>query len=1057
MSATLVVSPHARDRREAALHHLAGIEADAPVVIVAPTIEVAGELLRDALPEAGARFGASPTTLPRLAATLAAPELARQGLSPASALSLDAVMASVVHDLAARGELGRFGLVGELPGLPVALARTIQELRLAEADPSSVDPDLARIARAFEDALAAARLVDRARLFRLASVDTPLDAHLIVLDVAVEHRAEAAFLQHTTRAARSVFASAPAADERSVRRLEHALCVAPTRLDPTRTTSVARAASGLFAEHVEVGDDDGSVVVLSAPGDDREAVEITRRIHREAARGVPFDRMAVLVRSPSPHRAHLAAALRRAGIPAHLSLGVRLPDPSGRALLALLACRLEDCSARRFAEYMSLGELPHLEDGAPAPPSPLHEASYVAPDDEALPRTDDAEPPVTDDVAPPRAPHRWERLLVASAVLHGAARWRARLAHRRERLEDLAARADHEESGRLLAERDELTALERFALPLIEELERLPQRAPWGTWKLALERLANRALASPERVRSVLSELSPMAGVGPVSLTEVRDVLAPRLTDLHHKPDARRAGAVLVGTTDAVRGRALDVVFVAGLAERIFPQKLTEDPVLSDEARRACSVELAVQADRAATERLALALAVGAATERLYVSFSRIDTEQRRQRTPSFYALEVLRAVTGRLPSFDELERRAQAECDARLAWPAPTDRAQAIDVTEYDLATLRQLEGRPTAEKVGLARYLLLESRHLARALRGRVARGLSGFTPEDGLFRPSEAAKAALAPHQVEARSFSPTALQSYAACPYRFYLYTVLRLRPRETAERLDELDALLRGSFTHEALFRLHVRLRDAGLLPIDERTHAAAVERLEEVLVEVERVYRERHDPAVRRVWDDGIQSIRADLHEWLRRKILEPDLVPTHFELAFGLTEEEPGARDAASVDAALPLSVGITLRGSIDLVERGPKGLVATDYKTGKQRAQADCIIGKGEILQPVFYALVLEALFPGEAIDGGRLAYATFAGDFHVVRVPFDETARAAAKLVADTVGGALREGSFPAKPREGACTYCDYLAVCGGGEERRTRGKPLIAPLERLRAHR
>jgi hypothetical protein len=113
--------------------------------------------------------------------------------------------------------------------------------------------------------------------------------------------------------------------------------------------------------------------MLSAPGESRECVEIARRIHDAARAGTPFDRISVLLRAPDAYGPFLVEALRRAGIPAHFARGARRPDPSGRALLALLACAAEGYSARRFAEYLSLGEVPERAPGGdpPAPPRPL--------------------------------------------------------------------------------------------------------------------------------------------------------------------------------------------------------------------------------------------------------------------------------------------------------------------------------------------------------------------------------------------------------------------------------------------------------------------------------------------------------------------------------------------------------------------------------------------------------------------------------------------------------------------------------------------------------------
>ena len=88
---------------------------------------------------------------------------------------------------------------------------------------------------------------------------------------------------------------------------------------------------------------------------------------REAERGVPFDRMAIFVRAPQLYAGLLETALSRAGVPGWYALGTRGPDPAGRAFLALLACAAEQLSARRFSEYLSLAQVPLLEDAGTPP------------------------------------------------------------------------------------------------------------------------------------------------------------------------------------------------------------------------------------------------------------------------------------------------------------------------------------------------------------------------------------------------------------------------------------------------------------------------------------------------------------------------------------------------------------------------------------------------------------------------------------------------------------------------------------------------------------------
>ena len=68
--------------------------------------------------------------------------------------------------------------------------------------------------------------------------------------------------------------------------------------------------------------------------------------------------MAVFVRSPEHYHGLLEHAFERAGVRGWFDRGSRRPHPAGRAFLALLACAAEGLSASRFAEYLSLGQLP---------------------------------------------------------------------------------------------------------------------------------------------------------------------------------------------------------------------------------------------------------------------------------------------------------------------------------------------------------------------------------------------------------------------------------------------------------------------------------------------------------------------------------------------------------------------------------------------------------------------------------------------------------------------------------------------------------------------------
>jgi CRISPR/Cas system-associated exonuclease Cas4 (RecB family) len=426
---------------------------------------------------------------------------------------------------------------------------------------------------------------------------------------------------------------------------------------------------------------------------------------------------------------------------------------------------------------------------------------------------------------------------------------------------------------------------------------------------------------------------------------------------------------------------------------------------------------------------------------------------------PSFYALEAVRAAEGRLPDFAELARKAETVTSARVGWPAPSDPAVAIDDAEYDLAVLEQLF-RGSKERAGSARYLLTANPYVARALRTRYQRWSLRWTPADGLVSPSETVRAIMVQHGLDARSYSPTALQHYAGCPYKFFLQAVHRLAPREVPQAIDELDPLQRGSLVHDIQFELFERLRARELLPVRPRYLEQAREVLDAVIAEVAARYYDDLAPAIDRIWEDGIAAIRADLGEWLRRASEDGSAyVPWHFEMSFGLGGgRERRTADPLSVSDAVELDCGIRLRGSIDLVERHPSGLVrVTDHKTGKAQGKAGQLVAGGASLQPVLYALAAEKLFgAGTKVECGRLYFCTSAGGFSEHIVPLDEPARRAADAVVDTIRNAIDGPFLPAAPRQGECNWCDYRPVCGPYEEQRTGRKPqkTIEELLRLR---
>jgi ATP-dependent helicase/nuclease subunit B len=1112
------------------------IAAHQETILIAPT-HSAGE---DLVHRTNGLAGVHRMTLIQVARDLAWPSMAELNLAPVTALGAEALAARAVYHARAARELKYFEPVADLPGFARALTRTLTELRLAGIDcealsrgealersgihpanggadriaESGGDPraDLARLLARYQAELEARSLADLARVLELASKAAESDRHrwlglpVVLLDAPLESRAHREFFRSFAARAPSVLAAIGPDSESGCDAKHASRCDSiakalgtigkdPVGEDLDATTSLAAPMEHLrkylFEENTPAPDtDDSCLEIFSAPGEGLEAAEIARRILRIAREGVPFDQMAILLRSPERYQPLIEDALHRARIPAYFSKGSARPDPGGRAFLALLKCAAEKCSASLFSEYLSLGQVPQSGKGSEADGD--RRTEWIPAGDELLPNPNvpedtllDAATADTDETQVVRAPAAWEKLLVDAAVIGGRERWQRRLQGLEREFElrlTMLERDDQPARDAVDRKLTQLRGLKEFALPLIALLDALPHQAHWKEWIERLGELARAALRRPEPVLAMLAEFEPMGDVGPAMLEEVAEVLSDRLRFLRSEPPERRYGHVFIASIDESRGREFGIVFLPGLAEGIFPQRAFEDPLLLDQSRRdirdlVSDDSLLLRDDRVDQERARLKVSAAAARDRLIASYPRMDVAEARPRVPSFYALELTRAAAGKLPELKGFERRAAEASPARLNWPAPADAGDAIDDIEYDLVALRRALDNPAAS-LGSARYLVEANDRLARSLRARYKRwDMPKWTEADGLITHNAQTLAALAEHRLSARAWSPTSLQHFAACPYRFALHGIYGLRPRDDASPIEQMDPLTRGGLFHAVQFALLNNLKDRAMLPVNPQSLAETLVIADAVLDETAAKYEEELAPAIPRVWKTEIEDLRTDLRGWLQHvAVNDSDWEPIHFEFAFGLARPASGtdkngplaagagnaSHDPASSPGEAELAdSGVRLRGSIDLVERHTetRALRITDHKTGKPPSSIPLYVGGGRLLQPLLYGLAAGQLLGG-TVESGRLFYATQQGGYQHALIPIHEKSRAFLTKLLSNIDGAIAAGFLPPHPQKDGCDFCDYRVVCGPYEELRTarhkdRRDDRLDPLIEIRA--
>ena len=429
----------------------------------------------------GSLFAVERLMLNRLIGLLAGDSAADKRLAFLSRLGARAIAARAIFRLRDDPRMEQFHGVNMLPGFAAALAEAHQTLKENHVDPSRLRSlggagnALAALLEQFDMELLTARLLDRAGMIETAirsltegSGRRFAEVSLVLLDLTIESQCERDLVAALVTYSPAVIATVPAGDERSEKLLAEALDLTPKEIEQpevtgaetgTLPTSLARLQRYLFAAMAPAeAPRDGTVTVRPAAGEMQECVEIARDILAEAKSGTPFDRIALLLHTPERYAPYVREALARAGIPAWFARGASLPEPGGRALLALLNCAAERFSARRFAEYLSLAQLPETELQpaiALARAAPLCRRRRITcrPALKLRPLRARKRTQIQMSRPPSRAPWRWEQLLVDAAVVNGRERWEKRLQGLENELRLQRGEVDDDDARAALLER----------------------------------------------------------------------------------------------------------------------------------------------------------------------------------------------------------------------------------------------------------------------------------------------------------------------------------------------------------------------------------------------------------------------------------------------------------------------------------------------------------------------------------------------------------------------------------------------------------------------------
>ena len=520
-------------------------------------------------------------------------------------------------------------------------------------------------------------------------------------------------------------------------------------------------------------------------------------------------------------------------------------------------------------------------------------------------------------------------------------RLRGRAVHSPSRIEtELAALRN----GRQLADL-ELLASVRSPLEAVRELSSLMLRRAYGLEGPPASERARLDLRAYESARTLAEELENWQGLSGEALAR-EDLLAALERSPVRIGSADEPGRVVVSDLLQTRARRFKAVFLIGLEEGSFPRRSSKHRLLDDDERERLETELAAPppADELERDRFLFYNACTRAYERLFlVRESAAEDGSPRQASPFWEELRELFPAA-------EAERWTKRRTLSKLVWDeiaeAPNERERLRSLAA--LASLRPEQARAVARANGWERQL---------------ERALHAFERPTTLV--SEAAL-----EELRARgTFSVTELEAFGTCSQMWFVERVVS--PREID---GEVDAKLRGSVAHQALYRFYSGLpKRFGVDRVEQSRLEQQLEFLRECLSdavagqvrleldELELVQLEAG------LWRDLEQFVRSEASSQL-------PLVPKRFEVGFG-TE-----RSAAELKRGLDLG-GLTISGKIDRIDLDPfaaRGLVQ-DYKSGRTAQSAAQLEAEFKLQLPL-YLLVLRDLVGVEPLGG---VYRALAGE--------------------------------------------------------------------------
>ena len=820
-----------------------------------------------------------------------------------------------------------------------------------------------------------------------------------------------------------------------------------------------------------------STLVVSAPTAEDEIRLAVRSVMEALREGVPADRLAIAFASREPYARILVDQLRDADISFSIASGFPLHERVvPKTVLAMLQLEASNYGRTDLINLLAsapivFAERPTGEDGQRSQREPAPVAA-------------------------------WDRVSRKAKVARG--QWEECLQRFIELQEKEISRktddADLDERRASYAKREIYYAksLLRFVKRLEEDVKKVALAETWHEKAKVVRNLVDRYIytgetsqtasiaeipawnkdeeQAKEELFKVLTRLEALEEIEPdPSHSNFIQALAQELEENERGTGSQ--GIRLLNVDTLLTG-SMDRLWILGLAEGLFPQKLHEDSLLPDSDRELVP-DLAPRGDRVHEQQRHFLAALQLPREELTLSYSRQGSKG--ESLPSRWLLDTVQSLCGNSVFAEELDAFLQslgqglpAGKEERLARgkkllagkfvaSATADLLEAafpVAEQEFNLRfLLPELTGKGARQRVEAIADFSSSNESLRAGIEMIQAHASSRFTRFDGNLLDEDIADKSEIQAWLNARlaePFSPSRLQDWVGCPHAFFMSSILGVRPLEEVEEMERLSPLVRGEIIHDALEKFFKEEMENAGSPL-HNPDLAWDDR-----------HKDRLSKTAARLCDSAKDENRFGLplyHAQEQQGILEDmcmflddDSAYRHQTRSIPLAlEAEFGYHSQLEPTYKLPDGTAIKLRGRIDRIDirnspNMPTEFVVIDYKTGKhntgEKHQQYKNLnefnphGQGRRLQlPLYASAALELPVLKERIEGSGGArvseaiywFVTSQSDFYREPIVLSPDALGEVGKALQVVQSGIRQGLFPSGVHKAtlagvACEWCN-----------------------------